>query len=173
MYAEQEFSAIMAEYETRLLHYVGQLIGPMSDEVQDIVQDTFLRLHRQINKHGRESIKHLSCWLYRVAHNRTMDIGRKRQSRYRLQEKMMHDPTTKNDSEPAKEFRHKESCGIAMDKLQKLPEEQKNILLLKIIEGFTLKQISELTGLKIGTVNYRLTQGLSTLSLELKKVGAI
>jgi len=174
---EQNITAIVAEYENRLLQYVGQLIGPGAEEAQDVVQDTFLRLHRQYKKHGYNSIKSLSSWLYRVAHNLAMDAGRRRKRQKKLQEKVMLDPITNLNKDTKKNpeniFSHKEMCTIAMNHLQELPEEQKNILLLKIIEGFTLQHISELTGIKIGTVNYRLSQGLTALSGKLKKVGVL
>jgi len=63
---------------------------------------------------------------------------------------------------------HREACENAMREVDRLPDEQRHVLLLKIIQGLTLREISEITGLKIGTVNYRLTQALATLASRLK-----
>lgn len=68
---------------------------------------------------------------------------------------------------------HHETCALAVAELQSLPEEQKSVILLKVIHGLTLRETGEITGLKIGTVNYRLTQGLQTLAKRLKARGAI
>ena len=173
-----DLNDVVRQYESALLRYVAQLIGSSSDDVEDVVQDAFIKLHNQVSKHGNDSVKHMSSWLFRVAHNLAMDAGRRRSRRARLQEKVTVDPVinpveTAKDNEPSQELEQREACNLAMSELQQLPEEQKSVLLLKIIQGFTLREISEVTGLKIGTVNYRLTQGLRELSRRLKQVGAI
>lgn len=173
-----ELNAVVQRFETPLLRYVTQLLGPGWAEIEDVVQDTFLRLHRQISKRGAASVKHLPSWLFRVAHNLAMDAGRKRKRRAQMQEKVMSDPVV-NPVEvlqppvPVEELGRREACDLAMAELANLPEEQKHVVLLKIIQGFTLREISEVTGLKIGTVNYRLTQGLRELSQRLKQAGAV
>ena len=173
-----DLAAIVKQYETSLLGYVTQLIGSSSEDVQDVVQNTFLRLHRQVRKRGETSIERLSSWLFRVAHNLAMDAGRRAKRRRRLQEKIFDDPVinpqvARAAAKPDELLRNREACELAMPELRKLPEEQKNVVLLKIVQGFTLREISEMTGMKIGTVNYRLTQGLRELAQRLKKLGAI
>ena len=177
---EQTFSltAVVEQYETSLLRYVAQLIGAASEEVEDVVQDTFLRLHHQVTKHGEGSVQRLSSWLFRVAHNLAMDAGRSRKRRAALQKRVLADPALNpvelaGTRSPGQELARQEACSIAVAELQTLPEEQKTVLLLKIMQGFTLREISEVTGLKMGTVNYRLTQGLRELSQRLKTRGAI
>jgi len=173
-----DLAAVVRQYEAPLLRYVEQLIGTASGDAQDVVQDAFLRLHRQVTGHGESSVKRISCWLFRVAHNLAMDAGRRRARRKRLQETVMADPVinpteARATPEPAAELGHREACRLAMTELGQLPDEQRNVLLLKIIQGFTLREISDVTGMKIGTVNYRLTQGLRELSARLRETGAI
>lgn len=170
---------IIGQYETRLLRYVAHMMGGQCDEAQDIVQDVFIRLHKEIEKNGGTRIKNVRCWLYRVAHNMAMDMGRRRARRKRLQERVMNDPVINPENQetgvaaPDGEAARHEARELAMGALQELPDEQRNVLLLKIIQGMTLREISAVTGLKMGTVNYRLTQGLGSLSKQLKAAGAI
>jgi RNA polymerase sigma-70 factor (ECF subfamily) len=157
---------------------VTQLIGSADDEPEDVVQETFLKLHDQMLNQGSDSVKHVSSWLFRVAHNLAMDRGRRRSRQAKLQEKLSLDPLSQplessRHHAPSQELGRREACDLAMSELQRLPEEQKNVVLLKIIQGFTLREISEVTSLKMGTVNYRLTQGLRELSRRLKQAGAI
>ena len=86
---------------------------------------------------------------------------------------LLNPQTAAADAGPAAAAGHREACHLAVAELEQLPEEQRTVLLLKIMQGFTLREISEVTGLKIGTVNYRLTQGLRALSERLKEAGAI
>jgi RNA polymerase sigma-70 factor (ECF subfamily) len=174
-----DLAAAVARFEGPLLQYVRHLIGSgAGDEVEDVVQDTFLRLHRQVNEKGR-SIENVSSWLFRVAHNLAMDAGRRRSRRRKLQDKVMQDPVLNPATaaaaaaDPAVSLARSEAQQLALAELQALPPEQKNVLLLKLIQGFTLHEISRTTGMKIGTVNYRLTQGLKQLSARLKERGAL
>ena len=169
---------MIEDYQTPLLRYVGKLIGTGYDEAQDIVQEVFLRAYRKLESDGADSIDNLRSWLYRVAHNLAMDTGRRRGRRKKLKEKVMQDPvltsSLTSDCESADcNLAKDEACKLAMQAVQDLPDEARNIVLLKIIQGMTLKEISSITGLKIGTVNYRLTQALSELSKRLKSAGAV
>jgi len=172
---ETDLEAVVKEYETPLLRYVSRLIGSRYDEAQDVVQDVFLKLHKRISSPGQEQIGNMRSWLYRVAHNLAMDYGRGRKRRKTLEEKALSDPSVMEKVKgsqlgDARDIERKEFGQIALGAVEKLPDEQKNVLLLKMIQGFTLKEISGITGLKIGTVNYRLTQGLRTLTKQLSGV---
>lgn len=167
---------VVREYETPLLRYVAGLIGSRYNEAQDVVQDVFLKLHKQIKPSGQVEISNMRSWLYRVAHNLAMDYGRGRKRRRTLEEKALSDPAVMDKvrggkMEDARDIEKKEVGKAALKAVETLPEEQKNVVLLKIIQGFTLKEISSMTGLKIGTVNYRLTQGLRTLATQLADRG--
>jgi DNA-directed RNA polymerase specialized sigma24 family protein len=41
--------------------------------------------------------------------------------------------------------------------------DQKSVLMLRIVEGMTLRQIAQVTGLSVGNANYRISQGLNEL----------
>ena len=62
----------------------------------------------------------------------------------------------------------RELYTMALKELHTLPQEIKDVLLMKHIRNMTLREISEATGIKIGTVNYRIKQGLATLVAQLR-----
>ena len=164
---------VVREYETPLLRYVARLIGSRYNEAQDVVQDVFLKLHKQVTTPGHREISNMRSWLYRVAHNLAMDYGRSRKRRKVLEEKALSDPSVMEKVRGAKvgdarDIEKQETGRAALKAVETLPDEQRNVVLLKIIQGFTLKEISGMTGLKMGTVNYRLTQGLRTLASQLE-----
>ncbi|MDT8391534.1 MAG: RNA polymerase sigma factor [Lentisphaeria bacterium] len=167
---------VVREYETPLLRYVARLIGSRYDEARDVVQDVFLKLHKHMTTPGQADIGNMRGWLYRVAHNLAMDYGRGRKRRQTLENTALSDPSVLEKTrggklDDARDIEKKEAAQVALRAVDRLPEEQKNVVLLKIIQGFTLKEISGMTGLKIGTVNYRLTQGLRTLAAQLQDRG--
>lgn len=174
-----DLTSVVKEYQSSLLQYATYLLGNKNDEAQDVVQEAFLRLDQHMQKEGKDAdIKNLKSWLFRVTHNLAMDHGRKRARQNKLKEKAMNDPVAQKQAlgnlhTKGNSYMKEETYALAMHELNELPHEQKTVLLLKLIEGATLREISETTGLKIGTVHYRLQQGLSTLSTKLKEIGAV
>ena len=170
-----DFVAIVGQYESPLLRYIGQLLGSNRDGAEEAVQEAFLRLHRQVSEHGRASIENLSAWLFRVAHNLAISTVRRRELERRLREESKDDPLADGaDGEPVNALDvlvRKEMCERALAELQMLPQKHKEVLLLKIIQGFSFREIGEITGLSVSHVSYRMNQGLRELSRRLKGAG--
>ena len=165
-------------YQSLLLRYAVSLMGSRHDDAQDVVQNVFIRLHRHAEKHGWNSIDNLHAWLLRVTHNLVMDAGRRSTRDKRVQERVMDDPVAAefqasgDGGDVSESVARRELMDVAQRELNRLPDEQKTVLRLKLAENLTLREISEITDLKIGTVNYRLTQGLTTLAAKLKSLNA-
>jgi RNA polymerase sigma factor (sigma-70 family) len=68
---------------------------------------------------------------------------------------------------------HREACSIAMSELQTLPEEERQVILLRIVEGLNLREIGEITGLSVGNVDYRINKALRELTGRLKNAGVV
>ena len=60
-----------------------------------------------------------------------------------------------------------------MSQLQTLPEEERQVILLRIVEGLNLREISEITGLTEGNVDYRINKALRELTGRLKDAGVV
>ncbi|MEX2215679.1 MAG: sigma-70 family RNA polymerase sigma factor [Phycisphaeraceae bacterium] len=199
-----DFALIVPRYESALLRYVGQLLGRGDSDLEDIVQDAFLRLHKYAGENGEGSVQNVSTWLFRVAHNLTMDTLRKRKVRRRVQSELIEGaraaepqpgkagpggdagaqprPSAASlpDAKPVADYsdtlgdmERREACKHAMSELETLPEPQRQAVMLKMIEGMTIRQIAQVTETSIGNVGYRISQGLAELSRRLKKSGVI
>jgi RNA polymerase sigma-70 factor (ECF subfamily) len=165
-----DLAEIVARYQTPLLRYVGQWVGP--NYAEDIAQEAFLRLHRQATREG--GVQRISSWLFRVAHNLAMDrlrsLGREEAGR----QQAATDPNAPADSVDALgEMIHREACQRALDELGRLPDEQRQVLMLKVMEGLTLREVGEITGLTPGNAAYRIDRGLRELARRLKASGVI
>ena len=172
----QDFVSIVDRFESGLLRYVSRMLSPtgrVTEECEDIVQETFLRLHRQIHKDGLDSIQNLNAWLHRVAHNLSISALRKRQREQRAHETVREDERHRSDDslDGLGEMVRRAACDRALEELGRLPDENREVLLLKVIQGMTLREIGEVLGLTPGNVAYRVNQGLSELSRRLKDAG--
>ena len=182
-----DLMTVVAQYQGSLLRYVGRMLGTTDDQREDVVQETFIRLHRQISTQGWDSIKHPTTWLFQVAHNLTMDVLRQRMRRqdacseYRLQAVRV-DPaqagTPNAQQEQAAqemdalgEAIRQEARHVVLHELAQLEEVYRQVVLLKIIQGMSLRQVAEVVGVSLTTVNTRLNQGLGILAQRLRKAG--
>ncbi len=167
-----DLEKIVDRFETPLLRYVGGILGPKSEEVQDVVQESFLRLHREFARGGPERIANVPGWLYHVAHNLAVNAGKRKEVERRAVDSLATEEV--DEKKNALDLLLRRTAGAkAMAELQELAAEQRQVVLLKVVHGLTLKEIAEITGTPIGTVDYRLHQGLRELARRLKSSGVI
>jgi RNA polymerase sigma-70 factor (ECF subfamily) len=74
---------------------------------------------------------------------------------------------------PAKSLERKQLYARIMAALQELPEDQRQVILLRELEGLSYKEIAEQTGLGIGHVGYLLHHALKALGNELARTGLV
>ncbi|MGB2808165.1 MAG: RNA polymerase sigma factor [Sedimentisphaerales bacterium] len=173
-----DLMAVVAHYQSPLLRYVGQMLGRTDHEAEDVVQEAFVRLHRQVTGHGSGSVKHLTTWLFRVTHNLTIDMLRRRSQRRRVPETAV-DPSALSEEQAADELDalgevlRQEARQVALRELAQLDERQRQVVLLKVIQGMTLRQVAEVVNISVSLVNYRLNQGLTELAQRLRRAGVV
>ncbi len=173
-----DLMAVVAHYQSPLLRYVGRMLGRFDHEAEDIVQEAFIRLNRQIEGHGSASVKHLTTWLFRVAHNLTIDTVRRRSRRKRRSETVV-DPAALSQEQAADELDargevlRREARQVALRELAELDDQQRQVVLLKVIQGMSLRNVAEVVGISVSMVNYRLNQGLTELAQRLRKAGVV
>jgi RNA polymerase sigma-70 factor (ECF subfamily) len=173
-----DLMGVVSHYQGPLLRYVGQILGRIDHEAEDVVQEAFVRLHRQVAGHGSGSVKHLTTWLFRVTHNLTIDMLRRRTKRKHVPETAV-DPAVLSEEQAADELDalgevlRQEARQVALRELAQLDDQQRQVVLLKVIQGMTLRQVAKVVDISVSMVNYRLNQGLTELSRRLKKAGVV
>jgi RNA polymerase sigma-70 factor (ECF subfamily) len=101
----------------------------------------------------------LDSWAYRIMRNLWVDTARSRARKERLEADPEQGATVGHDGgvEAAGELRE------VMAAMQRLPEEQREVVSLILVEGFGYREAAELLGLPIGTVSSRLVRGRTAL----------
>lgn len=77
--AQPAFGVLIERYEEKMLRYVGRLTSVSAEDVEDIVQDIFIRCYQ--NLAAFDSSVSFSSWLYRIAHNMVVDSYRRSKAR--------------------------------------------------------------------------------------------
>jgi RNA polymerase sigma-70 factor (ECF subfamily) len=173
-----DLMAVVTRYHSPLLRYVGQMLGGLDHEAEDIVQEAFVRLHRQVAGHGSGSVKHLTTWLFRVTHNLTIDMLRQRTKSRRppvtnVDPSMLSEEQAADELDALGEVLRQEARQVALRELSQLDDQQRQVVLLKVIQGMTLRQVARVIGISVSLVNYRLNQGLTELARRLRRAGVV
>jgi len=69
------YGVIVERYQAPLTRYVRRVVNQTEEEVEDIVQEVFIKGYENIQ--GFEESKKFSSWIYRIAHNLCIDFFRK------------------------------------------------------------------------------------------------
>lgn len=162
----RKFEALVSECEAPLLRYVSRLLNS-PDAAQDVVQDSLIRCYRRWEG-ALEPNPALLRWLYRVAHNRAIDFIRQSSRREALHE--AHKRETLGDEDSRLHAREvSDAAQRAADVLRKLAVREQQIVILKVYEERSYKEIGDLLGITVSNVGYILHHAMRKLAEALKE----
>jgi len=154
-----EVTSLYRELREPLLRYLVCL-GLSKDEAQDVVQDTFLSLHRHLTSNGQQD--NIRGWVFRVAHNQ----ARNRQGSYHrrfaepldLQVDGVLDETT-----PERVVLEKEKFQRLAKAIATLSNSERECLLLRAA-GLRYREIGETLGIPTSTVGDTVERAIRKLT---------
>lgn len=153
-----EYNECVDEYADALFRYCIGLVHSAMD-ADDLVQMCFLRLWEHRKNIEKKAAKN---WLYKTAYRAMIDQYRKgkRESAYR-----------ENLEETGFDFyKNVEYQDLILQSLKALSPVQKNLILLRDYEGYSYKELCELTGLSMTNVKVTLYRSRKILRRELEKL---
>jgi len=150
------------QYESQLIGYATTLLHDI-DRARDVVQDTFIRL---CNQEPEDVAEHLKTWLFTVCRNRAFDILRKNKRIEPINE-IRWRKTASPDHSPDQEILARERYEEVMRHLERLPDNQRECILLKFQQGLSYHEIEKVTGLKQGNIGFLIHTGLKRVRATL------
>jgi RNA polymerase sigma-70 factor (ECF subfamily) len=164
------FTELVNLHQATLLRHARALLGPGS-AYEDVVQEVFLKLAQSppeipTEADGDERLErvHLLSWLHKVTRNSCMDVMRAEKRRKRREEDVAANEGHAGGLETVES---RDTRAAVERELEKLPVDQREVLVLRLLGDRSYKEIAEITGKKIGTVGWLVSVGLKTLSQEL------
>ncbi len=151
-------SDAMEQYQAPLFSYATRLLKSR-ERAQDIVQDTFLRLCAQPREKVQEN---LGAWLYRVCRNCALDAIRKGQRMKPLSTEVERNLASPGPS-PARRYETGEQLETALDLLGRLPDNQQEVIRLKLEHGLSYREIADVTDLSVSNVGFLMHTGLKSI----------
>lgn len=157
----------MKRYETSLIRFVSNFLGD-PDVAQDIVQETFLKVARRPAK--LLDVNSCHNWLLKVVRNQSIDhlrrVVRQRKYKKKLQQEFLHE-TTATETPGARLERTELNERVRIE-INRLRPKLKEVMLLKIQETKTYREIAEITGLTVTNVGYLIHQAMQELKTSLR-----
>ena len=161
---KRAFTELVERYHVRLLNFIYRTIGDR-DRAEDLVQETFVRVYRHL--HLFDQSKKFSTWAYTIAGNLA-----KNELRNRARNPLVLFQTIKQNWEsdhrplewedntyrPDDLYRKRHLREMVDRAVSKLPEHHRIVFVLRELEGKTYEEISEITGVNLGTVKSRLNR---------------
>ena len=154
--------ALLAEIP-RLRRYARAMLGDRA-AADDLVQDTLERAWSRFSLWQRRS--EVRAWMFGIMHNHFIDRVRAQRSR---------PEDSAGDDLPELPQRPQQTDGLEvrdLDRLlQRLPPEQREVLLLVSVEELSYQEVATITGVPVGTVMSRLSRARARLRDEMASPG--
>lgn len=164
----EAFGQLVDRHQAPLLRHARSLLGERGG-CEDAVQDAFLKLAQQppvldptADPAGQRA--QLASWLHRVTRNLCMDALRSETRRRKREETVAATEATSGGLRRVEEDDTREAVEKS---LSKLPDDQREVLALRLFGDRSYREIAEITGKKIGTVGWLISVGLKSLASEL------
>jgi RNA polymerase sigma factor (sigma-70 family) len=145
----EEFLALAGELRPDLHRYCARLMGSVIDG-EDVVQDTLIRAFVALQ--DLDEAPPLRPWLFRVAHNRALDLLRSRDVRMAEPIDAAADVADSAQSDPLEILVRKEAVKTAMSHFAELPTLQRSVVILKDVLDESLIEIAALLDLAVDSV---------------------
>ena len=157
---------LVKRYESRIFNYGVRITGNTSDAM-DLTQEVFLGIYRNLHRFRGDA--KFSSWIFRIAHNKAVDINRRK----RLTTTQAH---TNNDEpdfletiaddnryEPDKKLVDQQANSRVISMLARLSLEQRLVIELKVYQSLTFEEIADMQGVSANTAKTRFYTALKKL----------
>lgn len=172
---QKAFELLVIKYQRRIQRLIGRMVRDV-DLVEDIAQETFIRAYRALAQFRGEA--QFYTWLYRIAVNTAkkalMDLKRNPTISENSFKSDNDDETSPLENEltsnetPDAVLASKEIAQIINAALEALPEDLRQAITLREIEGLSYEEISTAMSCPIGTVRSRIFRAREAISQKVK-----
>ena len=173
---QRAFELLVIKYQRRIQRLIGRMVRDV-DLVEDIAQETFIRAYRALHQFRGDA--QFYTWLYRIAvntakkslmalkHDPTVSESSFRSSEDEDETSPPRkEPTT--DETPESVLAAKEIAAVVNAAMEALPEDLRQAVTLREIEGLTYEEIAVVMACPIGTVRSRIFRAREAISARIR-----
>ena len=169
------FEPLVTENQTKAFHLACRLLGNETDAA-DAVQDAFVKAYTALGDFRGDS--RFSVWLYRLVNNVCIDMLRRRKGELTVPLQTENEEGEERESlipdtadGPERLAERAEDRQAVRDALARLPEDCREILVMREIGGLSYEELAAALSLEVGTVKSRLNRARKKLCALLLESG--
>ncbi|MBZ4042962.1 MULTISPECIES: RNA polymerase sigma factor [Flavobacterium] len=162
---ENALATLIKRHESKIYGFIYSKIADR-DISNDIFQDTFIKVIKTLKSNSYNEEGKFLPWVMRISHNLIVDHFRKtkKMPMYRETEEFSIFSIMSDDSLTIEGKMILDQVEVDLKKLiQELPDDQKEVLIMRMYQDMSFKEISELTGVSINTALGRMRYALMNL----------
>jgi len=157
---QAQFLALAEKLRPELHRYCARLMGSVIDG-EDVVQDTFARAFVALDE--LEEGAPMRAWLFRIAHNRALDLLRSRAIRAAEPIEAAEELADPEIPDPVEAMMRREAVETAVSRFAELPTMQRSVVILKDVLDQSLEEIAAVLDLTVNAVKAHLARGRARL----------
>ena len=167
---QEAFEQLVRDNQNRVYSLAVRLVGDR-EEAADLAQEAFLKAWQGLAAFQGESS--FATWIYRLTTNVCIDYLRRKKRRQEVEPAVSLDDEDSGWAEPAdagqdpqRKLEEAERGRALARGLERLPEHQRQVLVMRELSGLSYQEIGAATGLDLGTVKSRIARA----RLALRKI---
>lgn len=167
------FYCIVEKYEDKLLRYIMRITNVDLEEGENLLQEVFIKVYKNINEYNIDL--NFSSWIYRIAHNLTIDYHRKNKDKWSISLQTDDDEYVslidliESPINIEADFKKKELIKKIVDTLDLIDPKYKEILVLKFLEEKNYAEISDILKIPEWTVATLINRWKKQFKLKLEE----
>ena len=168
---ENALTVLINRHQAKIFGFIYSKIADR-DISNDIFQDTFMKVIRTLKSNSYNEEGKFLPWVMRIAHNLIIDHFRKNKKMpmFRETEEFSIFSIMSDDSPTIESKIIRDQVEIDLKKLiEELPEDQKEVLVMRMYQDMSFKEISEVTGVSINTALGRMRYALMNMRKVIDK----
>lgn len=162
---ENALTLLINRHQSKIFGFIYSKISDR-DLSNDIFQDTFIKVIKTLKSNSYNEEGKFLPWVMRIAHNLIIDHYRreKKMPMYRETEEFSIFSIMSDDSLTIENRIIQDQVETDLKKLiEELPEDQKEVLMMRMYQDMSFKEISEVTGVSINTALGRMRYALMNM----------
>ena len=164
----EAFEQLVKRYQKSLFNFIYRYLGEWS-AAEDLTQEVFLRVFLAARRFEARPGASVSTWIYRIAYHLSLNEIKRRQRFLRMSNHLEDTMPGLGDRSSSDLMEVQALRDEVLSGLRRLPENQRAALLLRVNEGLSYQEISEVLGVSFPSVESLLFRARQTLRQHLER----
>ena len=160
---EKAFTRLVSEYKERLYWHIRKIVID-HDDANDVVQNTFVKIHLNIEKFKENSS--LYTWMYRIATNESLNFIKSKASKMGLQNQEWIESLA-NNLRADSYFDGDEAAIILQQQVARLPEKQRIVFNMRYFDKMNYESISKILKTSEGALKASYHHAVKKIKIQL------